>query len=122
MIYYTTDHEWIDVDNGTGKVGISPHAIDQLGDVIFVELPDAGRIVTKGDAVAVFESVKAASDIYSPVGGTITQVNTQLLDDVSSITPETAKESWLFEIELDDAGELEKLMNETAYLAMTVDG
>ena len=122
MIYYTTDHEWIDVDNGTGKVGISPHAIDQLGDVIFVELPDAGRAVTKGDAVAVFESVKAASDIYSPVSGTITQVNSKLLDDVSSITPETAKESWLFEIKLDDAGDLDSLMNETAYLAMTVEG
>ena len=75
MIYYTADHEWIDIENGMGKVGISPHAIDQLGDVIFVELPDSGKQVAAGDAVVVFESVKAASDIYSPVSGTITEVN-----------------------------------------------
>jgi len=120
MIYYTTDHEWIDIENGMGKVGISPHAIDQLGDVIFVELPDSGKQVAAGDAVAVFESVKAASDIYSPVSGTITDVNDALLADVSSITPDTAKASWLFKIKLTDESELNKLMDEAAYLAMTV--
>lgn len=119
MIYYTTDHEWIDIEKGVGKVGISPHAIDQLGDVIFVELPQSGREVAAGDAVAVFESVKAASDIYSPVSGTITSVNEALLEDVSSITPDSAKASWLFEIKLTDESELNQLMDEAAYLAMT---
>ena len=88
MLRYTEDHEWINLDGDTGSVGISPHAIEQLGDIVFVELPEAGSSVSKGDSVAVFESVKAASDIYSPASGEITEVNEALLDDLSSITPE----------------------------------
>ena len=79
MIKYSEDHEWIDLNGDTGTVGISPHAIEQLGDIVFVELPDVGINVDKGDAVAVFESVKAASDIYSPASGEIIEVNKQCL-------------------------------------------
>lgn len=119
MIYYTPDHEWIEIENGTGKVGVSPHAIEQLGDIVFVELPEKERSVVKGEAIAVFESVKAASDIYSPVSGTIIAVNTPLMDDVSSITAENAKQSWLFTIALSDESELALLLDEAGYQALT---
>ena len=100
------------------RVGISPHAIEQLGDIVFVELPEAGSSVSKGDSVAVFESVKAASDIYSPASGEITEVNAALLDDLSSITPERAHDCWLFKIKVENAGELDEMMDEDAYEAM----
>ncbi len=118
MMRYTEDHEWINLNGDTGTVGISPHAIEQLGDIVFVELPEAGSTVAKGDAVAVFESVKAASDIYSPAGGEIVEVNEAMLDDLSSITPDRATESWLFKIKVDDSNELDELMDEDAYKAM----
>ena len=118
MLRYTEDHEWINLDGDTGSVGISPHAIEQLGDIVFVELPEAGSSVSKGDTVAVFESVKAASDIYSPASGEITEVNEALLDDLSSITPERAHDCWLFKIKVDNAGELDEMMDEDAYKAM----
>ena len=118
MLRYTTDHEWINLEGDTGKVGISPHAIEQLGDIVFVELPEAGTSVACGDSVAVFESVKAASDIYSPAGGEITEVNTALLDDLTAITPERAHDCWLFKIRVESAGDLDELMDESAYNAM----
>ena len=118
MLRYTEDHEWINLDGDTGSVGISPHAIEQLGDIVFVELPEAGSSVSKGDSVAVFESVKAASDIYSPASGEITEVNEALLGDLSSITPERAHECWLFKIKVGNAGELDKMMDEDAYKGM----
>ena len=115
MIYYTKDHEWIEIDGDTGTVGISPHAKEQLGDIVFIELPEDNTNVSQGDSIAVFESVKAASDIYSPVTGTIIEVNTPLADDLSSITADTSKQSWLFKIRLSDTSELDSLMDETAY-------
>ena len=118
MLRYTEDHEWINLDGDTGSVGISPHAIEQLGDIVFVELPEAGGSVSKGDSVAVFESVKAASDIYSPASGEITEVNEALLDDLSLITPERAHDCWLCKIKVDNAGELDEMMDEDAYKAM----
>ena len=118
MLRYTEDHEWINLDGDTGSVGISPHAIEQLGDIVFVELPEAGSSVSKGDSVAVFESVKAASDIYSPASGEITEVNEALLDDLSPITPDRAHDRWLFKIKVDSAGELDEMMDEDAYKAM----
>ena len=118
MLRYTEDHEWINLDGDTGSVGISPHAIEQLGDIVFVELPEAGSSVSKGDSVAVFESVKAASDIYSPASGEITEVNESLLDDLTAITPERAHDCWLFKIRVDSAGELDEPMDESAYNAM----
>ena len=95
-----------------------PHAIEQLGDIVFVELPEAGATVSKGDAVAVFESVKAASDIYSPASGEITAVNEAMLDDLTSITPDWATESWLFKVKVSDTSELDEMMDEAAYAAM----
>ena len=118
MLRYTEDHEWINLDGDSGAVGISPHAIEQLGDIVFVELPEAGTTVTKGESVAVFESVKAASDIYSPASGEITEVNSSLLDDLSAITPDRAHDCWLFKIRVEDPAELDSLMDETAYGAM----
>ena len=118
MLRYTEDHEWINLDGDTGAVGISPHAIEQLGDIVFVEIPEAGTTVSKGDPVAVFESVKAASDIYSPASGEITEVNESLLDDLTGITPDRAQECWLFRIKVADAGELDELMDDAAYSAM----
>lgn len=118
MLRYTEDHEWIEMNDDTGTVGISPHAIEQLGDIVFVELPDVGTEVSKGDSVAVFESVKAASDIYAPAGGEITDVNSALLDDLSAITPDAAMDCWLFKIKVTDANDLDEMMDDAAYQAM----
>ena len=118
MIKYSEDHEWIDLNGDTGTVGISPHAIEQLGDIVFIELPDVGINVHKGDAVAVFESVKAASDIYSPASGKIVEVNTALLDDLTAITPEAAMDCWLFKVKVNDASDLDDMMDDAAYQAM----
>lgn len=118
MLRYSEDHEWIQLDGDTGTVGISPHAIEQLGDIVFVELPETGAMVTKGDAVAVFESVKAASDIYSPASGEITATNEAMLDDLTGITPDRATESWLFKVKLSDISELDEMMDEKAYATM----
>ena len=115
MRHYTENHEWIDIKGDTGTVGISPYAIDQLGDIVFIELPDPGTAVAKGEVVAVFESVKAASDIYCPVNGEIVAVNDQLLADLSVITPERAMECWLYKIKLSDTGDLDGMMDEAAY-------
>ena len=118
MLRYTEDHEWIQLDGDIGTVGISPHAIEQLGDIVFVELPEAGATINKGDAVAVFESVKAASDIYSPASGEVTETNGAMLEDLTSITPDRATESWLFKVKLNDTSELDELMDEEAYATM----
>lgn len=118
MLRYTEDHEWIEMNGDIGTVGISPHAIEQLGDIVFVELPDAGTEVSKGDSIAVFESVKAASDIYAPAGGQITDVNAALLDDLSAITPDAAMDCWLFKIKVTDSSDLDEMMDDAAYQAM----
>ena len=118
MLKFSEDHEWAKLVNDNCSVGISPHAVEQLGDIVFVELPEIGTKVDKGDAVAVFESVKAASDIYSPAAGEITEVNSALLDDLTSITPESAMENWIFKLKISDASDLETLMDEGAYNAL----
>ena len=118
MLKFSEDHEWAKLDKDSCSVGISPHAVEQLGDIVFVELPEIGTKVDKGDAVAVFESVKAASDIYTPVAGEITEVNSAILDDLTSITPESAMENWIFKLKISDASDLEILMDEGAYTAL----
>ncbi|MDC3234648.1 glycine cleavage system protein GcvH [Candidatus Puniceispirillum sp.] len=118
MLKFSEDHEWARLDNDICSVGISPHALEQLGDIVFVELPEIGTKIDKGDAVAVFESVKAASDIYSPAAGMITEVNSALLDDLTSIMPDSAMENWLFKLEINDASDLDVLMDEDAYNAL----
>ena len=115
--YFTEDHEWIDVDGDTGTVGISDYAQSQLGDIVFVEVPDAGRSLSKGDEAAVVESVKAASDVYSPVSGTVLEGNPALTDEPALVNSDPEGDGWFFKITLSDASELDALMDETAYAA-----
>lgn len=112
---YTEDHEWIKVDGDTGIVGISPYAAGQLGDVVYVELPEIGRDMAKGDEAAVVESVKAASEVYSPVGGEVFEVNTVLEDAPETVNASADDKGWFLKIKITDADELESLMDEAAY-------
>ncbi|TCP33621.1 glycine cleavage system protein GcvH [Sphingomonas sp. BK235] len=115
--YFTEDHEWIEVEGQTGTVGISDYAQGQLGDIVFVEAPDSGRSLSKGDEAAVVESVKAASDVYAPVSGTVTEGNPALADEPSLVNSDPEGEGWFFKLTLSDPSELETLMDETAYAA-----
>lgn len=112
---YTQDHEWIDVAAGEAIVGITDYAQGQLGDVVFVDLPDAGRQVSKGGDAAVVESVKAASDVYAPVSGTVTESNPALADDPSLVNSAPEGDGWFFKLTLSDASELDGLMDKVAY-------
>ena len=115
VIKYTEDHEWISVDGDVATVGITNYAQEQLGDVVFVELPDEGRTVAKGDEAAVVESVKAASEIYAPVSGEITASNQALADDPAQVNSDPTGAGWFFKLKIADAGELDGLMDEAAY-------
>lgn len=119
--YFTQDHEWIEVDGQTGTVGITDYAQGQLGDIVFVEVPEEGRALEKGGDAAVVESVKAASDVYAPVGGTVTEGNPALADDPSLVNSDPEGEGWFFRLTLADAGELDGLMDEAAYKAFVAD-
>lgn len=113
--YFTTEHEWIDVDGDTATVGITDHAQSQLGDIVFVETPEAGRAVTKGAEAAVVESVKAASDVYAPVSGTVTEGNAALADDPALVNTAAEGDGWFFRLTLSDPSELDGLMDAAAY-------
>lgn len=113
--YFTEDHEWVDVDGDTATVGITEYAQSQLGDIVFVEVPDEGKQVSKGDDAAVVESVKAASDVYAPVSGTVIEGNAELADNPALVNEEPEGEGWFFKLTLSDATELESLMNDSAY-------
>jgi glycine cleavage system H protein len=115
--YFTEDHEWVDVDGDIGTVGISEYAQSQLGDIVFVDVPEDGKQLSKGDEAAVVESVKAASDVYSPVSGNVLEGNAALVDDPSLVNSDAEGEGWFFKITLSDPSELESLMDETAYAA-----
>ena len=115
--YFTEDHEWVDVDGDVGTVGITDYAQGQLGDIVFVEVPEEGREVTKGDEAAVVESVKAASDVYSPVSGTVIEGNAALADNSALVNEDPEGEGWFFKLTLSDTSEVESLMDETAYAA-----
>lgn len=112
---YSEQHEWIRVEGETGTVGISDYAQQQLGDVVYVELPEVGRTVKKGEEVAVVESVKAASEVYAPVSGEITRVNEALNDEPALVNSAPTGDGWFFEIKVADSGEVDKLMDEAAY-------
>ncbi len=119
-IYYTEDHEWIKVDapiqNGSiGTVGISAYAAKALGDVVFVELPDVGLEMDKGDEAAVVESVKAASEVYAPVGGEVTEVNEKLEAAPETVNASADADGWFLKMKIADADELESLMDEAKY-------
>ena len=114
-VKYTQEHEWIRVEGDTGTIGITPYAQEQLGDVVFVELPQAGRKVAKGEACAVVESVKAASDIFAPVSGEVTEANAALGDAPGDVNAEPMGKGWFFKLKLADKNELNGLMDEAAY-------
>ena len=114
-LYFTKDHEWIRVEGDTATVGISDHAQEALGDIVFAEVPEAGRKVSKGQEAAVVESVKAASDVYAPVSGEVIEGNPAVADDPSLINSDPEGEGWFFKLKLDDARAVEGLMNEGAY-------
>jgi glycine cleavage system H protein len=117
MRYFTEDHEWVDVDGDIGTVGITDYAQGQLGDIVFVDVPEEGKTVTKGDEAAVVESVKAASDVYSPVSGTVIEGNADLADNPGLVNEDADGEGWFFKLTLTDPGELEDLMDEARYEA-----
>lgn len=115
--YFTEDHEWIDVDGDVGTVGISQFAQGQLGDIVFVEVPEDGKTLAKGDESAVVESVKAASDVYTPASGTVVEGNAALVETPALVNEDPEGEGWFFRLTLSDPGELESLMDEAAYAA-----
>jgi glycine cleavage system H protein len=114
-LYFTKDHEWVRVEGDTATVGISNHAQEALGDIVFAEVPEAGRKVSKGQEAAVVESVKAASDVYAPVSGEVTEGNQAVADDPSVINSDPEGQGWFFKLKLDNPGELDGLMDEAAY-------
>ena len=114
-IYFTKDHEWISVDGDGGTVGITDYAQEQLGDITFVEVPAAGTAVKKKDAVSVVDSVKAASDVYTPVSGEVTEANDALEDEPELVNTDPQGKGWLFKLTLSDPSELDGLMDEAAY-------
>jgi glycine cleavage system H protein len=115
--YFTEEHEWIDVEGDSATVGITDYAQSQLGDIVFVELPDSGTMVTKGGDAAVVESVKAASDVYAPVDGEVMQGNAALADDPSLVNTDPEGSGWFFRMTMSDLSQLDGLMDATAYAA-----
>jgi glycine cleavage system H protein len=114
---YSKDHEWIEVSGGIATVGITNHAQEQLGDVVFVDLPAVGRLVKKGDAAAVVESVKAASDVYSPLSGEVVEVNAALPGDPAKINQDAEGTAWFMKIRVANEADLADLMDEAGYKA-----
>lgn len=113
--YFSEDHEYIRVEGDVGTVGITNHAQEQLGDVVYVEVPEVGRTVTKGEGAAVVESVKAASDVYSPVGGEVTEANGDLDGNPALVNEDAEGAAWFFKIKIADKAELSSLMSREAY-------
>ena len=114
-LQYTQDHEWVRVEGDTAVVGITVHAQDALGDVVFVDLPEVGKAYAQKDVAGVVESVKAAADVYMPVSGTITEVNEDLRSDPSLANSDPLGAGWFFKVRLANAAELDTLLDETAY-------
>ena len=112
---YTKEHEWIRVEGNTGVMGITDHAQELLTDIVFVELPEVGKTVKQGETVAVLESVKAVSDVYSPVSGEITEVNSELTDKVEMINKKPYGEGWIAKLKINDLKELDNLMTAEQY-------
>ena len=114
-VKYTKEHEWISIDGDTATIGISDYAQEQLGEIVFVELPDAGTKLDKGAEAAVIESVKAASEIYAPASGEVTETNGDLDANPATVNEDATGAGWLYKITLSDPGELDSLMDEDAY-------
>jgi glycine cleavage system H protein len=114
-LYFTKEHEWVRVEGDTATVGISNHAQEALGDIVFAEVPEAGRKVSKGQEAAVVESVKAASDVYAPVSGEVIEGNQAVADDPALVNSDPEGDGWFFKLRLDNPGEVEGLMDEASY-------
>jgi glycine cleavage system H protein len=114
---FTKDHEWIRVDGGIGTVGITHHAQTQLGDIVFVDVPESGRKTKQGEAVAVVESVKAASDVFAPVSGEVIEANAELAGQPALVNDDAEGKAWFFKLRIADPAELDKLMDRAAYEA-----
>ena len=118
-VKFSEDHEWILVEGNTGTVGITDYAQEQLGDIVFVELPEVGKQLAKGDEAAVIESVKAASELYAIIAGEVVEVNDSLGDDPAQANSDPMGGGWFFKVKIADAGELDGLMDENAYKEFT---
>ena len=114
-LYFTREHEWTRVEGDTATVGISDHAQEALGDIVFAEVPEAGKRLIKGQEAAVVESVKAASDVYAPVSGEVIEGNSAVTDDPAVVNQDAEGEGWFFKLTLSDPSELDGLMDEDAY-------
>jgi glycine cleavage system H protein len=114
-LYFTREHEWVRVEGDTATIGISNHAQEALGDIVFAEVPEAGKQLSKGQEAAVVESVKAASDVYAPVSGEVTEGNAAVADDPALVNSDPEGAGWFFKLKLSDPGELDGLMDEAAY-------
>ena len=113
--YFTEDHEWVDVDGDIGTVGITDYAQGQLGDIVFVDVPEEGKALTKGDEAAVVESVKAASDVYTPVSGVVLEGNSALEENSGLVNEDAEGEGWFFKLTISDPSELDELMDDAKY-------
>jgi len=118
MLKFTPDHEWLKLDGDIATVGITKHASEQLGDLVFVQLPDVGATFSKGDDAAVVESVKAASDVYCPLDGEIVEVNSAIVDDPALVGSDPMGAAWFFKLKLADPKSADELMDESAYEAL----
>ena len=118
MLKYTSDHEWLKLEGAIATVGITGHATTQLGDLVFVQLPDVGALVTKGGGAAVVESVKAASDVFAPLDGEVVEINQAIADDPSLVNSDPLGKGWFFKLKLADVAALDALMDEAAYLKL----
>ncbi|MEQ8305181.1 MAG: glycine cleavage system protein GcvH [Hoeflea sp.] len=118
MLKFTEDHEWLKIEGDVATVGITEHAAEQLGDLVFVELPEAGTSFEKGGEASTVESVKAASDVYCPLDGEIVEVNQAIVDDPSLVNSDPTGEGWFFKLKLANAADADALMDETAYQTM----
>jgi glycine cleavage system H protein len=118
IVRYTKDHEWVRIDGDEATIGITDYAQAQLGDIVYVELPELGKRVAQGKAAAVVESVKAASEVYAPITGEVTGVNATLGDDPARVNTDATGEGWFFKLRIGDAKELDALLDEAAYVKL----
>jgi glycine cleavage system H protein len=121
MLKFTSDHEWILVENDSATIGVTQYAQEKLGDLVFVQLPKPGTVLQAGAAAAVVESVKAASDVYAPINGEVTEINQQVVDDPTLVNADPGGKGWLFKLRIADRSQLDGLMDEPAYRALIAD-
>ena len=119
MLKFTEEHEWLQIEDGVATVGITTYAVEQLGDLVFVELPEVGATFSKNDNAATVESVKAASDVYAPISGDVLEVNDELVAEPALVNSDAAGKAWFFKLKIKDKSELDGLMDEAAYAKHT---